>query len=105
MIANFYTDSAVVKRSSKTSDGAGGVTTATTTVGTVLGRLNPVSGNNQIFTEKETLFSTHIFYCGPDSGIQFNDSVTISSVEYRAIMVKNPFNTSHHLEVYLQQIL
>lgn len=84
-------DTAVIKRVTNSSDGAGGFTASWAAVsgGTVLARIDPINSKNEITGDigREALIVSHQLTLEYDAPILANDRVTINSNTYEVIQL------------------
>lgn len=103
MIEDSYIQTIVIKRSANTSDSGGSFTNSTTTIGTIKGCINQLSGSKQTFNQKLNYVSTHRLYCAV-TDIKFGDQVTCNGNNYTVNSVNDPMGFGQHLEVDMELV-
>lgn len=73
----FRTHTATVERRTRSSDGAGGWIEAWSTVGTVVGSLQPAGAAETERGDRELAEHRWVFYCDPDSDLARDDRLTV----------------------------
>lgn len=92
---------AIVERVTTTDNGFGGVVETWSENVQVEGVLDTLSGDEMLSSDKETLYSTHVFIC-PVIDVIEADRMIIKGKIYQVKFVDNPLNKNIHLEVMLE---
>jgi len=92
-----------LQSSTLTSDGQGGFTEVWASAGTFLGRISPLTAQERLLQDKETMLTTHRIYCDnmdilPDDRIKWGDYY------FQVIGIINPSELYHHLEIEVREI-
>jgi SPP1 family predicted phage head-tail adaptor len=88
-----------------TSDSAGGFATTWTTISTISGVLTQARGSEQNRTNRTVVYSTHTFFCEKPSSITEKDRFIYDSRVFNIVMIRNPGNMNHHLEIDLLEVV
>ena len=99
--------SGTIQSVTRTSDGKGGSTESWGTVITLRGVLQPINAVERLGPDKETNYSTHMFYISYvlTTTITTFMRLIVGTRTFRIEFVKNPSNKNHHLELELLEIV
>ena len=103
-IESLYNHTFTVSRPTKTSDGQGGWAISYTEVGTIIGRLRPVSSSAQTVADQQQAKIPHILYCPADSDIRRGDLVSGAGNTVEVLAIREPSHAGHHWEIDCQEI-
>lgn len=90
-------------RKARASDGAGGWSEAYASIGTVLGRLRPLTATERISADKAEARVTHVLYCRTTADVARGDIETSGDMTVEVIAVREPSLMAHHYEVDCRQ--
>lgn len=102
-IETYYESGIVIQRKTSVSNGLGGMVDSWSTHLTIDGRIRPLSGNEKISADKNTLYVTHRLYCSI-LDITEKDRVLFNGVKYEVKFVANPMNFGRYLMVDLEEV-
>ena len=86
-----------------TDDGMGGQVETYATVGSFRGRISPLTANERLLQNKETMLTTHRIYCDPMS-VMPNDRIKWGTYYFEIIGITNPSELYSHLEIDCREI-
>ena len=87
----------------ETADGQGGVTSVWEDVGSFRGRISPLTAQERLLQNKETMTTTHRIYCDPMT-VTPKDRIKWGSYYFEIIGITNPSEIYHHLEIDVREI-
>ena len=94
-----------------TSDSAGGYSETWADVEDISGVLTRSIGHRfrvmgeNVVTGKKAVYSTHTFFCNEPSSITEKDRFTYGSRTFEIVLIYEPGNMNHHLEIDLLEIV
>lgn len=101
MIENMYTDPFEVWRTGVSQDGGGAVTRTPSLHLSGAGRLEPVAGNERLYSQKMEAYSTHRLYC-PLMDIVETDLIRVNGSDYQVFLIERyDKGNQPHLEIFL----
>ena len=101
-IKDYYTETFIIESPSTTVSDIGGWTPSYSTLSTILGAIDELTGQDQNIAKQYIDKATHILFCSSTVTITSKYRVTYDSEYYRVLNVDNPVKRSHHLEVLLE---
>jgi len=102
-IERFFTQIAKLQRNVRVSNNAGSFRNSWVDIRTLDGRLDGVSGNEQLVAHKITHNSTHIWFCEVIEDITTDDRIVVDDVVYDIIYIDDPVYKGNHLEIFLER--
>ncbi len=87
----------------ETADLQGGVTKEWTDIGSFKGRVSPLTAQERLMQNKETMLTTHRIYCDP-MDIMPNDRIKWGTYYFEIIGITNPSEKYSHLEIDAREI-
>lgn len=103
MIDRFYKSGVVIKRKTSTDDGGGSSNDTWATYKTIKGLIILASGTERRLNEKKSIIATHTLFCAPVD-INATDCIEYNGNTFEVLLLDNPLNLGHHLEIDLQLI-
>ncbi len=98
----YFTTGHKVEQYTETDTGFGGPTYTWTEKLTLDARLRPLSGEERLSADKQTLHTTHKLYCDVLDITEQDRYVDPDGNIYHIVFVKNPMNMDRHLEIDLE---
>lgn len=92
-----------VSRRDRFSDGQGGWPRVWAAIGTVRGRLRPMSGSERILADQEQRYVTHVLYTLTGEDIARGDQVDGAGKLLDVLGVREPSHSGHHYEIDLAE--
>ena len=86
-----------------TDDGQGGSTIVWADIGSFRGRISPLTAQERLMQNKETMLTTHRIYCDP-MDITPEDRIKWGTYYFEIIGVTNPSEIYSHLEIDAREI-
>lgn len=105
-IDRYFETGFVVEKRNRTATAIGGFEeewVADTAVGTVMGRLRPLSGDEQLSADRQTPYATHRFYTGIHA-ITTHHRITKGGRVYRVKVVRDVMTMGRHMEIDLEEV-
>jgi len=87
----------------ETDDGAGGVTTAWTDIGSFRARISPLTSQERMMQDKTTNTTTHKIYCD-NMTVSPKDRIKWGDYYFEITGITNPSEMYHHLEISVREI-
>jgi SPP1 family predicted phage head-tail adaptor len=87
----------------ETADGQGGVTSVWTNAGSFRARISPLTSQERLIQNKETMTTTHKVYCDPML-VTPKDRIKWGDYYFEIIGITNPSEAYHHLEIDVREI-
>jgi head-tail adaptor len=103
MFTSLLNQTLTIQRKTIVGDGIGGHTTIWADLGSFKGRISPVSAQEKMMQDKNTMGTTHRIYCDPMT-VQPTDRIRWGSYYFEIIGVRNPSELYHHLEIDCREI-
>ena len=88
-----------VERRARVGDGQGGWTISYIEVGTMYGRIRPVTANERVVADAPQEQITHVLYVLAGEDIARGDRVTCGDLVVEVLGVREPSKMGHHYEV------
>ena len=101
-IERFYTPGHRIEAYVETSQGFGGPVYHWKPKHTLAGRLRPLSGDERLSADKQTVFADHRFYCAVEDITEADRYVSPGGDIYDIKFIKDPMSMSNHLEIDLE---
>lgn len=98
-VASLLTHTFTHRRKAFEEDAYGGRTESEETLGTVRGRLRPMTIEELAVAESTAAKSDHVLYVEGDEDVQRGDELEGAGVTLTVAGVRNPSYAGHHLEV------
>ena len=99
VIGRYYEAGWKVRTTTYTDTDIGGREVDSTTDVTVAGRMRPLSGDERLSADKQTLYATHRFYTDPVTVGQDDNIISPDGDLYRVVFVKDVMTMGRHLEI------
>ncbi len=87
----------------KTSDGMGGFSYAWSDLGSFRGRISPLSAQERLIQDKNTMATTHRVFCDPMT-VTSENRIKWGSFYFEIEGIRNPSELYHHLEMDVREI-
>ncbi len=87
----------------ETDDLQGGVTKVWTDIGSFRGRISPLTTQERLMQNKETMTTTHRIYCAPMT-VTPKDRIKWGTYYFEIIGITNPSELYSHLEIEVREI-
>ena len=87
----------------ETTDSQGGVTTTWADSGNFRARISPITAQERMLQNKNTMTTTHRIYCDV-MDVTPKDRITWGSYLFEIIGITNPSEAYHHLEIDVREI-
>ena len=101
--SGLYNQTLTLQTRVETSDGQGGVTQTWTDYGSFRGRISPLTAQERLAQNKETMLTTHRIYCDP-MDVMPDDRIKWGDYYFEIIGITNPSESYHHLEIEAREI-
>ncbi len=99
VIARYYEPGWKRNRRTYADTAIGGREVASTVTVATDGRMRPLSGQQRLSADKQTLYASHRFYCPVFDVVQGDELESPGGVGYRVVFVKDVMSMDRHLEV------
>lgn len=103
MIERFFESGIEVKRYTESVDELGNPTKTWADHLTISGRIDAISGDEQIVAGAPSVVATHMLFCRPVD-ISEKDRIVYKGQEYEVKFVDNPMNYGRFLQISLEVI-
>lgn len=88
-----------VERRTRTDDGQGGWTIGYSSVGTIEGRIWPLSATERLVAESEEQQITHVIACAAGENISRGDRVTVDDLTVEVLGIRELSQAGEHWEI------
>ncbi len=96
--SGLFNQTLTLQSSTLIDDGQGGQTETWADVGSFRGRISPLTAQERLLQNKETMLTTHRIYCDPMT-VTPENRIKWGAYYFEIIGITNPSEAYHHLEI------
>jgi len=101
--SGLYNQTLILQFPSLADDGQGGEVKTWADIGSFRGRISPLTAQERLLQNKETMTTTHRIYCDP-MDVTPDDRIKWGTYYFEIIGITNPSEMYHHLEIECREI-
>ena len=104
-IQKYFTQTITILKKNTNRDNVGQRINDFVSDSTVVGVINPLSGNDIYTCQKKNIIAEYACYLPGSTTITENNRISYNNIQYQIVFIDNPFLRSVFLKLYLKRVI